>query len=659
MTYIILTHQHNKDKPNYIMTKRVMSTVFLLINILLFNISLSSATEFLIEAESFTNRGGWVIDNQSMEQMGSPYLLAHGIGMPVLNATTEVLVPETAKYRVWVRTRNWVLQWNVSGTPGKFKMLINGQPLDTQFGTEKANWHWQDGGVVNIKAGKNLLSLQDLTGFDGRCDAIILTTDMQFFPPNEDPELANLRQNLLGLSFEPEDAGTYDLVVVGGGMAGCCAALSAARFGCRVALIQNRPVLGGNNSSEVRVGLSGLIAQEPYPNLGKLVDEIGPIGYWNLWEANKDPEQHRSKYILEMIKKNPEKKIHNAGPASNYEDEKKLNVLMKENNIRLFLNTQVVKADKNENKISVVIGKNIINGRTLKFHGMLFADCTGDGNLGFLAGAHYRVGRESKAETGEPRAPEKADNLVMGTSVQWYAEEDTVPSLFSDCEWAVHFDEQTCQQITKGDWNWETGMLKDQIADIEYIRDYGLRAAYGNWSFLKNKSLKKNKYAKYKLSWVAYIGGKRESRRLMGDFILKEQDILNQTYYEDACFTTTWGVDLHYPLEIKGMNEPSFLSKADIREIKPYAVPYRCLYSTNIDNLFMAGRNISVTHVALGTIRVMRTGGIMGEVVGMAASLCKKFNTTPRGIYKNYLDELKQLMTIGVESKELKYGTEN
>lgn len=258
------------------------------------------------------------------------------------------------------------------------------------------------------------------------------------------------------------------------------------------------------------------------------------------------------------------------------------------------------------------------------------------------------MGRESKEETGEPRAPLTSDLLVMGTSVQWYAEDTRNVSDFPDCPWAIRFDEKTCIPITRGDWDWEAGLNNDQITEIEYIRDHALRAVYGNWDFLKNKSEKKDQFAKKKLAWVAYIGGERESRRLMGDLVLREQDILNDIQYEDATFTTTWGVDLHYPKPIQGMKEEPFLSYCDVQEIKPYAVPYRCLYSRNIGNLFMAGRDISVTHVALGTVRVMRTGGMMGEVVGMAASLCKKYHTDPRGVYEKYLSDLRILMKQGV-----------
>jgi len=201
-----------------------------------------------------------------------------------------------------------------------------------------------------------------------------------------------------------------------------------------------------------------------------------------------------------------------------------------------------------------------------------------------------------------------------------------------------------------GEWTWETGMNYDQINEFERIRDYGLLVVYSNWSWLKNFSVEKEKYAKRKLDWVAYIAGKRESRRLLGDHILKEQDLTGFVIYPDASAPTTWTIDLHYPdpKNTEHFPENEFLSIAVHKPIHPYPIPYRCLYSRNIDNLFMAGRNISVTHVALGTIRVMRTTGIMGEVVGMAASIAAKNNTNPRGVYNNHLNDLKKMMLKGV-----------
>lgn len=606
-----------------------------------------------VEAESFQEKGGWLVDQQAMDQMGSPFLLAHGLGIPVKDAETKLKVEETNDYYVWVRTRDWVATWKAKGTPGRFQLLVNNKKLETDFGTEGAEWNWQKGGKVKLLKGENTIGLHDLTGFEGRCDAIVFAKDANFVPPNNGEKLAKFRSIQLNLPKNPLDGGSYDFVVVGGGMAGCCAAVSAARQGLKVALIHNRPVLGGNNSSEVRVGLSGLIIQNAYPELGKLVNEIGPTGYWNLFEAKQNPEMESSKKILAEIAKHPEKEEHNAGPASNYEDEKKQLIIDGEENISLFLNMHVFNAETKKGNIVSVTAKNINTGIEYLVKGEVFADCTGDGNLGYLAGADFRVGRESKKETGEIRAPEKADNMVMGTSVQWNSVEEETTSEFPECPWAIQFDDSTCHKLTKGDWNWETGFNRDQIEDIEVIKDHAYRVVYGNWDYLKNKSQFKEEFANRRLSWVAHIGGKRESRRLLGDIILKEQDILNQTKYPDACITTTWEIDLHYPIENELGVEP-YLSRADTKKIEPYEIPYRCLYSRNINNLFMAGRNISVTHVALGTVRVMRTTGMMGEVVGMAAAICIQEDCTPREVYLKNMEVLKAFMVSGVPEAKLK-----
>jgi hypothetical protein len=208
-----------------------------------------------------------------------------------------------------------------------------------------------------------------------------------------------------------------------------------------------------------------------------------------------------------------------------------------------------------------------------------------------------------------------------------------------------------------GEWTWETGMNFDQISDFERVRDYGMLVVYSNWSYLKNKSSFKKEYKNKYLDWVAYIAGKRESRRLIGDKVLTEQDITDFVIYPDASASTSWTIDLHYPDPKNTEHFPGaeFKSIAVHKTIHPYPIPYRCFYSRNVDNLFMAGRNISVTHVALGTVRVMRTTGMMGEVVGMAASVAAKNKTTPRGVYREHLDELQRLMTKGAG----KYNIEN
>ncbi|MCA9134336.1 MAG: FAD-dependent oxidoreductase, partial [Planctomycetales bacterium] len=447
------------------------------------------AETVLVEAESFTERGGWVIDQQSMDQMGSPYLMAHGLGVAVDDAVTSVPISRPGTYRIWVRTRDWVGPWKnaetrpamrAEGSPGKFQLRLDDRPLTTTFGVSGSDWHWQDGGTVQIAGPRCTLTLRDLTGFNGRCDCILLTTDQALLPPNDLPGLQTFRRQLLGQESHPTIAGDYDLVVVGGGIAGICAAISAARADCRVALIQNRPVLGGNNSSEVRVGLSGLIRQKPYPKLGNLVDEISPVGHWTLWDANNHPHWPRSKAILQTVEQHPEKKQHNAGPATNYEDDKKLNAVLAEPNINLFLYTHVNEVEMVGNRIASVVGQDIRSGLRRRFRGQLFADCTGDANLGAMAQADYRQGRESQAETQEELAPAQADELVMGTSVQWNSQEQQAPSTFPVCPWAVQFDAQTAVATTKGDWDWETGADRDQVDDIEQIRDYALRIVFGN-----------------------------------------------------------------------------------------------------------------------------------------------------------------------------------
>ena len=570
----------------------------------------------LLEAEAFAEKGGWVVDQQFMDQMGSPFLLAHGMGEPVADAKTTVKLPG-GTYRIFVRTRDWAAPWKTSEAPGKFQVVINGKALDATFGTKGAEWHWQPGGSVKLE-GDVTVALKDLTGFDGRCDAIVLTSDAQLTPPAKGEALAAWRHKLLNLPDKPEDAGKFDLVVVGGGTAGICAAVSAARLGLDVALVHDRPVLGGNNSSEVRVHLGGGIFKDPYPALGGVVAEIGP------------------------------RRGGNAQPADYYEDDRKLQVVAGEKTLKLFNSVHVNKVEKSGKRIVAVIGKHIENGKELRFAGATFADCTGDGTVGHLAGADYRYGRESKAETGEALAPEHADRQTMGTSVMWYSKLEDEASPFPATPWAIQFYEKNYQKATSGEWNWETGFRVDQIEDFELVRDHGLRAVYGNWSYQKNKAPNKATYANRKLDWVAYVGGKRESRRLLGDVILTQQDVVDSRPFPDASVTTTWTIDLHYPVQSDQFPGEEFRSTAHHVKIKPYPIPYRCFYSRNVDNLFMAGRNISVTHVALGTIRVMRTTGMIGEVVGMAAAVCKKQDTTPRGVYEKHLDALKALMTAGI-----------
>ncbi len=232
------------------------------------------ADQVLVEAESFADHGGWVLDTQFITTMGSPYLLAHGLGRPVQDAVTQVTFPSAGTYRVCVRTKDWVAPWKAPGQPGRFQVLVHGSPLAETFGTAGAEWIWQAGGTVEIQDTDVPLALHDLTGFEGRCDAILFTKDLNQAPPDDGAALAAWRREVRGLPTAPAEKSGYDLVVVGGGYAGMASAISAARLGCRVALLQDRPVLGGNGSSEVRVWANGLTRRGEFPRVGEIVEEF-------------------------------------------------------------------------------------------------------------------------------------------------------------------------------------------------------------------------------------------------------------------------------------------------------------------------------------------------------------------------------------------------
>lgn len=576
------------------------------------------AAELLLEAESFGQKGGWVVDQQFMDRMGSPYLLAHGLGRSVGDAVASVEFSERGVYHVYVRTYNWTSPWYAGEGPGRFCLSVGGRRLAAELGGRGDCWEWQYAGKVAVRKLRTEVALHDLTGFDGRCDAVYFSTEMRE-PPAEAKELAAFRDRLSNRPAEPQDAGEYDLVVVGGGLAGMCAAVSAARLGCRVALLNDRPVLGGNNSSEVRVLLGGRIGIGPYPELGNMVKEFAsPKGM-------------------------------NAGTPDYYQDERKMDFVKNEPNVTLFLGYRANAVSMEGRRITGIVAQQVESGERMAFRAPVYADCTGDGAVGYLAGADYLMGRESRAQFGELEAPEKPDSMTMGASVQWYSVEDSGASKFPRFEYGLKFSDGSCERVIRGQWTWETGMFRNQVDDFERIRDYGLLAVYSNWSYLKNDLKENGEFRDRRLEWVAYVAGKRESRRLIGDYVLKEDDIRRYVFHEDGTAATSWSIDLHYPDSVNGRYFPGGEFKAISVQIPihPYPIPYRCFYSRNVDNLFMAGRNISVTHVALGTVRVMRTTGMMGEVVGMAASLCREHGVLPRDIYRYHLDELKALMMEG------------
>lgn len=231
-----------------------MRSFLLLFSVFQLTILVVKGQDLLLEAESFEEKGGWLIDPQFVEQMGSPYLLAHGLGEPVENASTTLQFPVTGKYHIWVRTKNWVPgHWD---PPGRFQLKIHNVLLPAVYGKEPV-WNWEYGGEVEVKEKKQKIELVDLTGFAGRCDAVYFSRK-QLPPPSEKEALKKWRLNITRRTPDPEQIREFDYVVVGGGIAGCASAITAAEQGLKVALIHDRPVLGGNASSEIRVHTLGI-----------------------------------------------------------------------------------------------------------------------------------------------------------------------------------------------------------------------------------------------------------------------------------------------------------------------------------------------------------------------------------------------------------------
>jgi len=336
--------------------------------------------------------------------------------------------------------------------------------------------------------------------------------------------------------------------------------------------------------------------------------------------------------------------------------------------------------------IRAVVAQNVRSSKRLRFSGKLFADCTGDATVGVLAGADHEMSAEGKmgssnlwsvmnvADPAQVLKCECKDKDALTLSLH----EGAVVAPFPRCPWAVDLSDKPFPGRTPGHgpaakntaqdsgtwsssrapaknplqdigtWFWESGFDRDPVTEIEYIRDLNLRAMYGAWDTLKNVD---KLYPNYRIGWAAYIAGKRESRRLLGDVILTGDDFRKGTVFPDGCFPCSWHIDIHKADPAFGQGHPkgdefisTFTNGKDYTYQGPYWAPYRCLYSRNISNLFMAGRDISVSSDGLGPVRVMKTCGMMGEIVGKAAAIATHHQTSPRGVYQNYLSELKAVM---------------
>jgi choline dehydrogenase-like flavoprotein len=603
-----------------------------------------------LETERFTQTGGWSNDSQFVDLMGSPYLLATGLGKPVADAVTQAAVPQAGPYRLWVRCKDWL----PGHAPGQFQVVVGGKA--SAFGKAATDaWQWVDGGTFDLPAGPVEVRLHDTTGWWGRCDAVVLAAGA--FRPADDPkDLAAQRVRFLGVSPTIEDAGSYDVVVVGGGLAGCGAAVAAARQGCKVAFLQDRPVLGGNSSTEIQVPIMGDMGHGPFdPRDTGLIEELAPeIGMTG-----------RSKEIEQIVRA--------------------------EKNIDLRLNLRATGvAMKDKAKIGAVVGLDVQTGRRLRFSAPAFIDCTGHGWVGYWAGAEWRQGEDARTEYNEPCAPESATAHTMGNTLNGNVIRTAAqPVEFHAPAWAYHWTKPedfepadshkrqsggrpanfdapargTGRQPPPADpsgavvrtWWVEYGGMLDTVKDAEKIRDELFRINLGLWDYAKNSNPRtREANANRELAWINFVPGTRESRRLMGDYVMTEAEYTRRLVHPDTVAYTGWGADIHHPegFWVRGNDCMHYYKDVEV------SIPFRSLYSKNIENLLMAGRCHSATHVAMGGTRIMRTCGEMGHAVGIAAAMMKQFGTSPRGIYEKHIAGLQQRLLkdgaylIGVPNRD-------
>ena len=569
-----------------------------------------------VDAEDFQDYGGWTLDTQFIHLMGSAYLIAAGTGRPVEDTTTRVKISRPDTYRVWVRSKNWQKDYS----PGRFRLLVNGKKSDRVFGTADTDkWSWQSGGEFRLETGTTTIRLEDLTGYYGRCDALILTTDMDYTPPEDLEGLQQERARLTGLSLEPRPAGEYDVIVVGAGAAGCCAALASARMGAKTALIQNRPVLGGNASLELGVHICGASVSHANAREGGIIEEMNRL---------------KTRYEFPKMSGS----FHWA--------------TSQQENLTVFLNTHVFDVQmEDDGHIAAVRAMDTLTNEITVYQGKFFIDCTGDGWVGYYADAEYRLGRESREEFGESLAPETSDDITMSGCIMdqycgYLAKDTGKPVEYTPPEWAPSFPSaeefgRRVRGIRSGNWWLEHEGTVDDVWNAEKARDELIRISFGYWDFVKNIWPEREKAATYRLAEVPITEAKRESRRLMGDYILKQDDVQDARMFPDRISYGGWPLDVHHPEGIYSGPEGPF----DCNPHVPiYSIPYRCIYSANIDNLLFAGRDVSVTHVALGSVRVQATLSTLGQAAGTAAAMCLGYKTTPRGIFEDHIEELQQTL---------------
>ena len=572
-----------------------------------------------IDAADFQDRGGWKFDSQFTHLMGSPYLLAcQSPGVPVADAVYHGTWAGEQHVRVWVRTKNWYFPYE----PGLFKIAVNGEECEPELGNAPSHdWYWHQAGDFLMEKGGFTLTLHDLTGYFGRCAAVLLTDDMDFVPRRPVADYIAQRASFKGVDLTPKELIGYDVVVAGAGPGGVPAAIAAARHGAKTLLVCSRPILGGNASDEAGVGFNGASSRQFNAREGGIPEEI-VRGYFQTGAKSWTK-------VLEALCK-------------------------KEKNLTVLYNQFVSGADAPDGHIRSVTLTDVLDNRLTVVPAKLFIDCTGDGWMGYFAGAKYRIGRESKWQYHEDFAPVNGDSNTMSGCIMngnghnhskpFYVETDhEVP--FEAPDWIPHFapGDGYGRGVNRIAFEWwlEAPNNYDDIYDAEMTRDELFRILLGHFNYLKNLWDEKERAKKYIFNCMPYYNAKRESRRFVGDYVLTQNDCMAGRQFPDTVSHTGWAIDLHHLKGIYSGTEGPFFTNTHVPLVN---VPFRCLYSANVDNLLFAGRCASISHISLGTCRLQNTIACEGQAVGTAAALCAKMGILPRDIYTDHLDAFRQIL---------------
>ena len=573
-----------------------------------------------IDAIDFDHYGGFIPETQFVREMGQAYLMANGTGTPVAPASVSFFVEESGTYRIFIRTKNWCAEH----APDGLVLEVDGNRAShTCARMLVRDWYFEVGGDFSLSVGAHTLKIHDTTGWFGRFACVVITNDYDFVPAKELAILKKQRAQIKGIPSTLTDLGRYDLIVVGGGVGGIVSAITAARYGLKTALINNRPLLGGNAAEEANVSLEGS-AHRGYHELG-IVFEIK-----NYRETHRISWSDAFAHFTAL--------------------EEKLDV---------FSDMLLTDATTDGDTIKEIF---TVHTHTLKEYQLsadLFVDATGDAWLGYYAGAAYRIGREAQFQHGESMAPTVADGHTMSgcataadpteeheTVCGFFAKEAECDTPFSAPPWAFRLPEgddlgRTPERIDRGMWWLEMPNDYDDLFESEFVRDSMFRMAVGYFDWLKNSWSDRQKASRLVLDFLGTYNAKRETRRLIGDYILTENDYVEGKTHFDTVGYCGWKIDVHHTDGIFSGAKGKYSVNKKI-PISP--VPFGSLYSKNVRNLLMTGRCISVTHVALGSTRVQMTAGILGQAIATAAYLCKKYQMLPREIRHAHIEELQQLL---------------